>query len=243
MRMSIALSGLVAFASSGLAQDTGWLVEQAPLVSMVVVKALDKCPSFTARVEVSVSGKADSVPSSASGTVECQNGNIRWEARLGDIKSTQLTESARVVVRQINGEQFLLLTRPDQRVNYLVLSGSQACLEQSLPTLKLSADKGPASAETVDGRVCLREKLTAVPSAGSPAQVLVWKSKELKGIPLQLQLTDAGETIQVRFKDIHFRTIPADRFRLPQGLTTYNSVEDLVQSVLISKVRRRMGLE
>jgi hypothetical protein len=243
MKAWMVVCAVCTVAWSALAQDTEWMLEQSPLVSMVLSKALEKSPSFSARVEISLSGKTNAVASSAVGMIECQNGNIRWEAKLDDIKSPQLSDSARAVVRQINGNQLLLLTLPEQGANYLVLAGSQACLQQALPTLKLAAGKAPATTETVDGRVCLREKLKAVATDGPSGDVLIWRSKELKSVPVQLQLAESGETIKIRIKDIRFGAIVSARFRVPQGLTKYNSVEDLVQSVLISKMKRRMGLE
>src|SRR5262249_29869246 len=124
---------------AGQAQDVGWIVESSPLVSMILVKSLEKCSSFSAGVDVNISGKADPVPSSATGSLAFRGGSCRWDVKLGDIKSAQLTSNAKAVIRQINGDQFLLLTRPEEHANYLVLAQAQAYLEQPLPSLKLTS--------------------------------------------------------------------------------------------------------
>jgi hypothetical protein len=242
MKRWLILAGLFALSLPAVGQDVSWLLDEAPVVSMVLVKALEKCPAFSAKVEIYVSGQADPSPSAATGTIESQGGNLRWEAKLGDIRSAQLSQNARAVVRQINGEQFLVLTRSDQKANYLVLTGAQAYLEQPLPPMRLSSANPQATTERIDSRMCSRERLRVVQLGGTTNEVVVWRAKDLKNLPVQIQFNDSGETVQVRFRDISVRTISTERFRIPAGLAKYSSVEDLVQSVVVDRVKRRMGL-
>ena len=242
MKRWLILAGLFALSLQAVGQDVSWLLDEAPVVSMVLVKSLEKCPAFSAKVEIHVSGKADPSPSDAAGTIESQGGNLRWEAKLGDIRSAQLSPNARAAVRQVNGEQFVVLTRADQKANYLVLTGAQACLQQPLPPLRLSSANPHAATERIDGRICSKERLRAVQSGGTTNDVVVWRAKDLKNLPVQIQFTDSGETIQVRFRDISVRSISTERFRIPGGLAKYSSVEDLVQSVVVERVKKRMGL-
>ena len=242
MKRWLILAGLFALSLPATGQDVSWLLDEAPVVSMVLVKTLENCPAFSAKVEIDVSGKADPLPSAATGTIESQGGNLRWEAKLGDIQSPQLSQNARAVIRQVNGNQFLVLTRSDQKANYLVLTGAQAYLEQPLPPMRLSGAHSKAATEQIEGRDCSKEKLRAVQSGGLTNDVVVWRAKDLKNLPVQIQFTDSGETVQVRFRDISVRAISTERFRVPAGLARYNSVEDLVQSVVVERVKRRMGL-
>jgi hypothetical protein len=242
MKQWLILAGLLALSLPAVGQDVSWLLDEAPVVSMVLVKTLEKTPAFSAKVEINVSGKADPSPSAATGTIESQGGNLRWEAKLGDIRSAQLSQNARSVVRQINGEQFLVLTRSDQKANYLVLTGAQAYLEQPLPPMRLSSANSQAATERIDGRICSRERLRAVQSGGTTNEVVVWRAKDLKNLPVQIQFTDSGETVLVRFRDISVRAISTLRFQVPAGLAKYSSVEDLVQSVVVERVKKRIGL-
>jgi hypothetical protein len=224
-------------------QDIGWLLEQTPTVSQILVKAFEKTAPFTARVEVSVAGKADPEVSAASAAAAFRNGSFRWDVKLKDVKSPQLSANAKSVIRQVNGEQFVVLIRPDEKVNYLLLPHAQAYLKQDFPPLKLSTTKGRSPTERLAGRECSKEKLTATPPNGEKSEVLVWRDRELKNFPVQIQITDAGEVIQLRFSDIQFRTGPPAKFAVPAGLTKYGTVEDLVQSVLLARLKKRMGLE
>jgi hypothetical protein len=242
-KLLVGLAAVLGLSPDGKGQDLAWLVEQAPMISMVLVQVLAQAPSFSAKVQVHVSGNADPDSSDASGTLEFQKEGMRWEAKLADITAAQLTANARSVVRQINGDQFLLLTRADQKANYLILSGAQCYLEGVLPALKLSRSKEPAGEATLQGHPCSKELLTAVRADGATNEVVVWRAKDLKSPPLQVQITDAGEFFRIRFTEAHFRTIPADRFQIPQNLAKYNSVEDLLQSVLLEKMKKRMGLQ
>ena len=238
----IILAAVLAWATHVHGQDISWLVEQAPTVSMVLVKALERTPALSARIEVNVSGPADPIPSAATGALESQAGSLRWDVKLGDIKSAQLSPNAKAIVRQINGDQFLLLTRSDLHANYLVLPGAQAYLEQALPTLKSVGSKTPLGTENIDGRACSKEWQKLVQPNGAAVEVIVWRAKELKNVPVQVQVTDLGETIRLTLRDLHFRTLAADQFRVADGLAKYASMEDLVQAVVLEKMKKRMGL-
>jgi hypothetical protein len=221
-------------------QDMGTLVDDAPVLAKTLTKALEKCPTFSADVNIRVSSTADLDVSSASGPLEYRNGCLRWEVRLTDVQSTQLSSSARTAVRQINGDQFVHLTRSDDANSYLVLSGAHACLQQPLPALRW-LPKGSAVSDTVDGRPCLKSQFNAVLLDGTTNQVRFWKSKEQ--LPIALQIVQGSERFQIQFKNVHFHSIAPERFNLPGQLTKYNSVEDLVQSVLVDKVKKRLGLQ
>lgn len=239
----ILLAGLLAAPLPALGQDMGWLLEQTPVVSAVLLKTLDKGPAFSARAVVSVSGTADPMPSTATGRVEYVSGNLRWTVRLRDVESPQLSDTARAAVRQINGEQIQLITRSDHKANHWVLPGAKACLKQTLPTLRLSpAPKSPRATDRIDGRVCTRERLRAVRPDGTTHDVVVWRANDPKDLPVQIQFTTSGETIQVNFQDMTVRTASGPPFPVPAGLSTYTSLEDLVQSVVVEKVKKRIGL-
>jgi hypothetical protein len=242
MKSLLILALLIAVPLSALGQDVSWLLDEAPVVSMVLVKVLDQCPSFSAKADIYVSGQADPSPSAATGAVEFQAGNLRWAVNLKDIASAQLSQNARAAVRQINGERFLLITRSDQKANNLVLPGARACVEQPLPAVRLAAVKSKAVTEQAAGRTCSKERLRAVRADGTANEVVVWRATDLKNLPVQIQFTDSGETIQVRFRDLSVRPIPSGQFRLSEGLSRYSSVEDMVQSVLLDRVKKRIGL-
>jgi hypothetical protein len=239
----IVLAGLLAAPLPILGQDMGWLLEQAPVVSAILLKTLDKGPAFSAKAVISVSGTADPMPSTATGRVEFVSGNLRWTVRLRDVNSPQLSDSARAAVRQINGEQIQLITRSDQKANHWVLPGAKACLKQTLPTLRLSpTNKSPRTTDRIDGHACTRERLRAVHPDGTTHDVVVWRAKDQKDLPVQIQLTTSGETIQVNFRDMTVRAASGPPFPVPPGLSTYTSLEDLVQSVVLEKVKKRIGL-
>jgi hypothetical protein len=238
---TVALLALLPWIGRG--QDVSWAVEEAPFTSVVLLKALEKAPAFTAKVEVIVSGKDDPTPSVATGTVMYAVGKLRWDVKLADVKSPQLSQNARAVVRQINGDRFLMFTRSDLRGNYLVLTGANACLHQDLPQLKLTRTKDQARTETIDGLTCTAERWSSARAGGAACTVTTWKAKDRQGVACQIQITDTEQALKVRLKDIQFGRVPDDRFRVPEGLSKYESMEDLVQSVLLDKMKKRLGLQ
>jgi hypothetical protein len=223
-------------------QDMGWVIEQTPMVSAILNRVLDKAAPFTAKIILQVAGKAEATASTAMGTLEFKDGNMRCEAKLGEISSAQLTSNARSLVRQINGDIFILLTRADQKTNYLVLPGAQACLVMPLPSLKLSATESFGE-ENIDGHACLKDKMLVTTPLGATDEVFVWRAKDLKSFPIQVQIVDSGEVFRIVLRDAQTKPALAERFHVPVGLTRYTTIEDLLQSILLDRMKRRMGLE
>ena len=224
-------------------QDVAWLVDQAPMVSGLTAQILEKSPSFVANVNVSVSGKINAVPSAASGRLRSDKGHLRWEAKLGDIKSEQLTPSAKAIVKQLNGDRIVVVTRSDEKLNCLVLSGAGAYLSQPFSRLPLSPIRSQPGTELLDGQRCVREKRTARLADGHSIEVTLWRAKDLKNVPIQIQAVDSGETFTVRLTDVRFQGSRPEDLKVPPGLAKYDTMEDLMQSVLIAKMKRRLGLE
>jgi hypothetical protein len=241
MRNSLILVLLLATASILKAQDIAWMLERAPVVSMVLARLLEKAPSFSARGEIKVFSKAEPIPSAASGVVESKSGDLRWEIKLADITSAQFSDSAKTLLKQVNGDRLLLLTQRRAAMNELVFSRAGACIEQALPAVKLLAPRAQAS-EVIGGHSCARERVAVRDGDGRSYELVVWRAKDLQKLPVQIQFAEAGETIRIRFEDIRFRPIPAQRFQLPAGLSKHETIEDLMQWVLTEKLKKRMGL-
>jgi hypothetical protein len=241
--LTLALVLVCGSACSVSAQDLTWLMDQAPSISAVLLRTFEKAQPFSARVDVRVSGKDDLMPSVASGRLEFENGKMRWEARLSDVHASQLTPNARAAVLQLNGDRFVLLTRTDEKTNYLVLPGARACLDGALPGLKSSSRRKEIGEETISGHVCAKAARQLVTADGSANEVITWHPKDSKGPPLQIQISHDGEVFLFRLGEVKLGKVPVEQFEVPASLTHYSSIEDLVQSILIDKVKRRMGLQ
>lgn len=242
MRIPLILALLLTTAFGVRAQDIAWMLEQAPVVSMVLARLLEKAPSFSARGEVQILSRAEPAPSTARGTVESKGGDLRWEINLADINSGQLSETAKTLLKQVNGDRLLLLTLRRAAVNELIFRRAGACIEQPLPQLKLSASRASQATEVVAGHSCVRERITVRTAEGRTHDVVVWRAKDLQKLPIQVQFADGGEVIRIRFENVRLRAIQAQRFELPANLTKHETIEDMMQWVLAQKIRKRMGL-
>jgi hypothetical protein len=218
------------------------LFEQAPAISMVLVRVLAKAPPFIARAEVHLASTADPEPSAASGTLIYSDGKMLWQAKVGEIKSPQFTESAAALFKRVNGDRVSLLTRPDRHTNYLILSGAKACVTAVLPAVQFVGKKVPLKKEVLDGHACIGEKLTAACADGSWTELLVWRARDLKNLPLRVQMRGSGGVLTLRFSAVQLRPVAVERFQVPGAYAQYGSIEDLVQSVLVDRMKRRMGL-
>lgn len=242
-RFALFLIALLAVVKTISGQDIAWLVEQSPIVTGILLKTLEKSPSFTAKVDVQVKGVSDPSPSTAAGTLEYMTNNVRWEAKLADVSSSQLTANARAAVKQVNGDQFLLLTRSDQQANFLVLKGANACLESRFPSFKAIGRPTRLGQETNLGHLCVKERIVMPTTDRGTNEVLLWRAKDLKNLPTRIQISNAGDKFVLQLQNVRFQQLRPDRFSVPTAIPKYDNFEDLVQSVLLEKMKRRIGLQ
>jgi hypothetical protein len=233
MRWTLVLVVVVfGFGASG--QDLSSMIEQAPGITVSLLKALEKTPAFSAAVEVRVSTRSDAPLTTASGLLEYQQGNMRWQFHLKDIESPHLTSSAVALLRRVNGERLLLLTRGDRQANYLILTGPKAYLEETLPAVKLAK---------IEGNSPIQEQFSLRGWDGSTNRVSVKRSIDQKHAPAGVRIEQGEDIFTFRFDRVRFGAIGTDRFEVPAGFARYESFEDLAQSVLIDKMRRSLGLK
>lgn len=236
--LCLAVSGLRA-----TAQDAGTLIEMAPTVAAVLIQSLEKCQPFTAVMEVRFTDGATPTTSTGSGKLAYRAGELRWEVKLADLNSPQLSTNAKAAIRSINGEKFLFLSDPRRHVGNVILPGAQAYLEQALPELKGRAAKGTPTAETIWAGSALKKKILLRAADGTTNTAVVWRLKGSKDLPAQIQFTNFGQTVRIQLKQPELKSLPSADFKIPTGLTKYNSVEDLIQSVVLTRMKKRLGVE
>jgi hypothetical protein len=224
-------------------QDLSSLIEEGPTVAAILSRVFGTCAPFSATVQLDVSKKGDPASSTASGSLECKEGKISWQTTLKNIRSAQLSEHAKSVVRQLNGDQIQLVTRPDQSAHYIVMPGAQACLEQELPVIKLSRSRASKERVIIDGHSCGKEQSAVILPDGGTNTLTVWRAKDLRDAPLQIELKETEQVFRLRLTDVRFRPVGAERFQVPASYAKYSSFEDLAQSVLLDKVKRSIGLQ
>lgn len=242
MRYWPALLSLLLTSCAALAHDMGWLLEQAPRVSAILGKSMERYPSFTAKVEVVVSSSGETNSTAASGGLRFVKDHLRWEVNLTNIRSPHLTSNTRAAVKQLNGERMAVLTRLDQKSNYLLLLGARAYIEEPLPEIRLVTGRDRSPVEAVDGRECVRVRQTVRFPDGTTNELILWRPKEAKHPPVQFHVCIGPDRFEIKLRDVRFRALSANDFVVPQGLSRYTTLEDLVQSVVLDRLKRRMGL-
>jgi hypothetical protein len=232
---------LLGFACFSRGQDIASLLERAPGITACLHKAIDGTPPFHATAELRLSTRADPEPTIASGRLEYQDGNIRWQFDIGKIESPHLTPNAAALLRRVNGERLLVLTRPDLQANYLVLHGQKAYLEQPMLPARMVGEKRTSVAEMVNGRSLARERFSLRMSDGTTNHVSVWRTSEGKRMPAQIQVAQGEDTFNLSFREVRPIGAIAGRFQVPPGFASYETFEDLAQSILVEKMRKTLG--
>jgi len=236
---------LVGFVLGGLraqAQDLEAALEDMPLVSAALLKALDGSPPFVARAEIELRYQTDEQPTKAVGICTWQQNKLRWDINVSKFSGPLLSAQAAEAVNRYKLGPVVILARGDQKLATLLLSGAKAYLESKI----LDADRNrprpgvSLGNEVLDGQSCAIEKISL--SFGKRlTDVVVWKSQDKPPLPSQVRISLKSGTVLVRFREPRNLTVGSNRFLVPPGCTKYAGFEDLIQSLLWERMKSGLG--
>jgi hypothetical protein len=86
--------------------------------------------------------------------------------------------------------------------------------------------------ETLDGHPCEKSKVIMTDANGKRSEALVWAATDLKDFPIQIQTTEKGETVILRYAKIQTTKPDAKLFEVPAGYTTYDSMQAFGMGVM-----------
>ena len=211
----------------------------APGLTAALVRLLDGIPGFTAHLDVRQVDAQGKETLNAPMKFSFLNAKLRGEIEIAKLKATEMPALAGSAAKSVGLETVVMLVRPDLRESQQYYPAFKACIhaplgDEELVPLKKSVklSKQPVARETVDGRPCVKNKVTITDADGVRYAADVWFAPDLKNFPLKVKAADGGGSLELHFTNIKLEKPDAKIFDLPAGTTKYEDPADLTQAVL-----------
>lgn len=201
--------------------------------------------AFTAVADATVAAPSQPGPMSMQMNMAMLDGKVRMET---DMSKTKGAEARAAQMKQMGMDKTINIIRPDKKVSYMIFPGLKAYAEIVM-TDKEAADimneskmeKTPMGKEKVDSHDCEKIKMTVTDKDGQKHDVLVWNAKDLRDFPVQMQMSEEGNTITMKFHDIKFDKPEESTFEAPAAFTKYSSFQSMMQTEMMKRAGGGLG--
>jgi hypothetical protein len=212
-----------------------------------LMRLFDAHKSFTAEAELRVmdAQKQDKVLLPMQ--FAARDGRFRTEVDLSRMKGSQARPEQMDMVKQMGMDRIISITRPDTGKMHMVFPSARAAVNLALPAEERDAmqklpqlERKVLGEEKVDNHPCRKEQVTLTTPGGRKTEVTVWLATDLKDFPIQIQTTEGGDTVIVRYRNVQFREPAAELFEPPADYTAYASMEAF-SAGLMQKLMKEAG--
>ena len=215
---------------------------QTPGLSATTAKLFGDNNSFSANLEMQTT--SDQGPMTMPGKIFFDQGKSRFEMDLSQIKGGMMSPQAAMQMKSIGMDKTIVISRPDNKVAYQIYPGMQGYVETKLteqdsaaPGNDLKMDLTEVGKETVDGHPCVKNKAVVTEKDGAKHESLVWNATDLKKFPIKIEQSEGATKVTMLFRDVSLSKPAADLFDPPSGSTKYDSMQSMMQQVMM----KRMG--
>ena len=191
---------------------------------------------FTADADVQVNGPKQQLKSMPV-KVQWQKGNGRFDIDLAQVKSAQLPPEQLVNITKAGLSKLTAILDAQSLQIHLISPGMKSYASHPLPkdgevgAKPVTLKKVALGRETVGGQACTKQKLVLA-SDGTTREILSWNSSALQGFPVQLKMSEGQDEITIQFRNVKLAAPASTSFALPQGLTRFNSIQDLMGAAM-----------
>ncbi len=240
MKMNYCLSAIVVL----FAASTGRLQAQMPgatgaPLNAAMVKLFGKHTNFTATTEMRVLDGAKAETMSTVLTLAMLDGKMRAETDMSKMKTKMLTPALITQMKDMGADRTIFISRPDKKVTYLAYPGLNIYVELALSAAEVEASgkdgklaKTVLGKETVDGHPCEKVKVVVTDEQGQTQEAIVWNATDFQNFPIQMETTEKGSTIVMKYTNVRLTKPDAKQFEPPVGATRYTSMEQLQQAMM-----------
>jgi hypothetical protein len=190
--------------------------------------------AFSADIEIQAAGSPRETKP-MPGTISYDSGKSRFEM---DLSSTQ-TPGIAEHMKAMGMDKTVAITRPDTKVVDMVFPSLSAYIETPLkdqdagkPGTSYKIQSTELGRETVDGHVCVKNKVVVTDDGGKTNEFTVWNAIDLKKFPLKIQTTENERVTTMLFKNVKLSKPDAALFTPPADYTKYDNQQALMREVM-----------
>jgi hypothetical protein len=202
--------------------------------------------TFSATLLMQVSNGVS--PITMSGKMSFDHGSSRTEMDMADMKGGGIPPEAMTQMKSMGLDHMVTVSQSGKKVVYVIYPNAQSYAEMAPPdstvitTNDSQVDITELGKETMDGHPCIKNKAVITDQQGNKHQFTVWNATDLKNFPVKIEMNEQGNAITVSYQNISFSKPDVSSFSPPTGYTKYDSVPEMMQSVMMKKLGGGMGL-
>ena len=197
--------------------------------------------TFSADTRVQIGG--GSTPMTMPGKISFDKGNSWFEMDMSQMQGGSIPPQMMTMMKSAGLDKMVSITQSNNPVVYVVYPNAKAYAEMSSAapdTASTNADV-PVQVtalgnEKVAGHPCVKNKAVVTDKQGVKHEFTVWNATDLKNFPVQIAMTDEENPATFTFLNVSFAKPSPSLFTPPTGLTKYDSVQDMMTSIMFKSL-------
>jgi hypothetical protein len=237
-KLTLVLIALIATVAGSVHAQPGRM--SGPSFSGAMAKLFGGNTTFTADIEIQMHLSAQQTRT-MPGKISFDSGKSRVEMDMSSAAGGQPGIAEHM--KAMGMDKTVIISRPDTKLVYTVFPGLTAYIENpiqdpdaSKPDSAFKMESTELGRETVDGHVCVKNKVVVTDDQGKTHESTVWNAIDLKKFPVKMEITQQERTTTIFYKNVKTAKPDAALFDAPADYKKYDNQQSLMQEVM-----QRMG--
>ena len=219
-----------------------------PGLSGSTAKLFGENSTFSATLEMQTSGTGGAEPMTVPGKIFFDHGKSRFEMDMSQLKGGPMSPQFAATMKAMSMDKLIMIARPDKKLGYQVYPGMQAYVENPLPEQEAASapsefkmELTELGNETIDGHPCIKNNAVVTDKEGAKHESTVWNATDLKKFPIRIEQMENGAKVTMLFREVNLTKPAAELFEPPADSTKYESMQALMQQVMMKRVGGAAG--
>jgi hypothetical protein len=240
--MVAALAGSSAFAQMGPFGGAGSFAMNPTMAKLF---GNNTAASATAQFTINDSARGQTVEMEMN--MSMLDGKTRMEMDLTQVKGSRMPPNAGAQMKKMGMDKTVMISLPEKKLMLMIYPSLHAYAEHSLEDVPVAQradsntkiEKSSLGKETIDGHDCQKSKVVITNDQGAHHEATVWNATDLKDFPVQMQMTENGNDITIKFRNVKLDKPDASLFDAPSDFTKYDSPQALMQGEMMKRAGAR----
>lgn len=190
-------------------------------------------PTFTAMLVTEMTGPQGNM--SVKTKMYFDHENSRTEMNMADAQGAGLPPDAITQMKSMGMDKVVSITPADKKSLLIIYPNMRAYVDMAVPASSTTNDfkiqKTKDGDEVVDGHACTKYDVV-VSNGAQSTKFIAWYATDENNFPIKIAMDQQGVTATISFTDLSFGKVDSSEFQAPSGYTRYDSMQDLMQSVM-----------
>lgn len=200
----------------------------------VVARLFNDIPAFAATVETALTNTADQSRLIIPMKMAKRQDKIRIEVDFEKMKGEGVAMSALASMKSVGMARMTSVVSPGDRTMYVLFpelkfASRVPLTADDLPNEGFKVTKKSQGKETLNGQVCVRQKIVISSDGGEKTEATTWESPALAHFPVRIMLKPEGSQVAMTFRDVSLTAPDEDAFRVPSDYKSFESMAQLFQ--------------